>query len=167
MSKNDTYFVLHFLNGAPQSGDVPKPDNPDDLHVTFLAHISAPDRFSGEIMLAFYDAADAANVFTLTPNGYEKFGKYGQHKVITLADDDGKAKDLHNDLLERVMKIRGTDLIQPNYAGEFYSPHITVLDDNHELTLGAGIPISSLTLVRHIGGLNGEIEVLASVSLSA
>lgn len=159
----DSYFVINFLSGAPEIGSTLPSE--DDLHITFLGYVSAPEKYKGELMLKFYDVTDATKPFEVERGESDAFGKFGQFNVIRL-NDHGESKNLHAALTEAIGKARGVDFGQTRYSGDKFSPHITLPDMHLGLEIADTITVDNLTLVRHVGGLGmGAVEIVANAKL--
>lgn len=158
----DTYLIMSFFNGAQQVGLSEYDEN--NYHVTLIDQVRTNER---DIMLTMFENAAATHSpFAMTIGNVAHFGSYGQYKVLSLHDSPNHdAKRLHNDLLDEVT-AHDIHLINPNYGGQGYHPHITVMETQYGFRTGDTVNIEHMTLVRHEGGFGfGEVEVVANALL--
>lgn len=153
----DTYFLMHFLGTPPKtSNDLIE----NQLHVTVLAHL-ALTRNNAEAIQKIDREIEGRTSFRLTAGELKHYGPSEDIAVLTLKDPEKAASILHSRLYSL---FPASSYAQPQYAGMNYSPHITL----GELTTfdTDEIIVDTLTLVKHIGGMGGRVELVKTYTLS-
>lgn len=124
-------FFLHFVDGAPKG-----------IHLTVLGQVAAPAGIDFQSLTTVLGSLKDESPITLDYGNIEQFGLNGQFKALTLNDSTNKMKAIHQKLADSVISL-GFELVQPQFSGENYNPHLTLSNtgiNSAEELVGLGIP---------------------------
>lgn len=160
-SLTETYLVIHFIGEPPANG---KLTEFEQLHVTVMPDMAVYAHHD-ERRAALMDAVEevAANYAPVTMKLGEDamFGTAGNVPVRRLEKNEAIG-NLHHRLL-RLIRNGKLNLLRLHHGGKNYNPHVSLKNGEK---LSAPITVDSLTVVKHVGTLCTNVEVLGTYKLT-
>jgi len=162
----NTVFVMHFLGDTPPELGTQKP-SADDLHVTFLAHVSYEEEPQiTELVTRIGQVAAKTQPFTLTVGELDFFGVNHNIPVKRISGEIIHAQALHMNLLVATFAAGLFSKEPANHLGDKFSPHVSLPLNHDAIKAGTEIHVNHFSLVEHIGGYgSSKIRVVKNFSL--
>lgn len=120
-------------------------------HITIVPWFPVKDEKSLDATLQ--SIAKRHKKFQLSAGRIEEWGRKQKYEVVTIDDENGYLKMLHDDVFEN-LETNGFTVHQKDFLGDKYAPHVAVRNQiqkaQAELKVGKTVEITEFSLVSQV-----------------